>query len=121
MNPTDIRTTLLSNIQEQQQSDLRPEYETQHGPLWKQHVFGYTVPENPGTLRGEMKVFIGDHRKILLGKQVIFSLGYYENIFFQKKINRLGFHLWTVNVIRLRKIFKNSSVFICLFPYSFTL
>lgn len=67
------------------------------------------------------EMFTSNHVRILLEKQVIFSLGYYENnFFFKKRINRLSFHLWIVNVIQLRKLKKNLlfSVDIDLFFYT---
>lgn len=79
MKPPVIRTTLLPKMLEQQQGDFRPEHEAQHGPPGKKRVCLATL-----SLRihePSRETFIRNHVRILLEKQVIFSLGYYENIF----------------------------------------
>lgn len=79
MKPPVIRTTLLPKMLEQQQGDFRPEREAQHGPPGKKRVCLATL-----SLRihePSRETFIRNHVRILLEKQVIFSLGYYENIF----------------------------------------
>jgi hypothetical protein len=44
-----------------------------------------------------------------------------KTLFFKKKINRLGFHLWIVNVIQLRKILKILLFYMYIFLFFYTL
>lgn len=110
MNPPDIRTTLLPKMLEQQQGGFRPE---RGGTAWSTREETCVWPHCPWRIHEPSReTFTSNHVRILLEKQVIFSLGDYENNFLKKRINRLSFHLWIVNVIQLRKLKKSSVLYV---------